>query len=80
VWAAFGPRPQPVGSAQPAATHPGQPTARRSAARAWPGRRGRQELTGGPRAARLARRASSVVPGKEMGVVAHPSGRSMSRR
>jgi hypothetical protein len=93
VQAAFSPRPQPAGSAQPATTQPGQPTTQRSAARCSAG--------GGHRAQRgrcgAAGRGSLVVPewhswygelngasvivtGKEIGAAAHPSGRSTSRR
>jgi hypothetical protein len=92
VWAAFGPRAQPVGSAQLAATQPDRATARRGMAQrargrrsprpAWPGWHGQQELTGGSRVARLVGevdRASSVAPGKEIDMAAHHSGRLMLR-
>jgi hypothetical protein len=81
--AAFGPRPQPAGSAQPAATRHGRPTARRGVAREW------AAVSAASRSLSVVserhgwwgklKGASSIAPSKEIGAAAHPSGRSMLR-
>jgi hypothetical protein len=91
VRAALGPRPQPTGSAQPAAMQPGRPTARRGAARVSGGHRarpGQGGVTG--RSSRVVLEWYSwrgelkgdlgIAPGKEIRATVHPSGRSTSRR